>query len=103
MIVPGVLVEIFGRAGVRGALHARGRTGGGLARHLLVTAEQRVPPPPEGALEFRGVVYFAPGEIHWHGATPETYMVHMAINIANTTDGGTEWMDPITDEEYAGG
>jgi quercetin dioxygenase-like cupin family protein len=57
-------------------------------------------PPVE--VEAGGVVYFAPGEKHWHGATPETYMVHMAINIANTTDGGTEWLQPVTDDEYAG-
>jgi len=25
----------------------------------------------------------------------------MAINIANTTDGGTEWLQPVTDDEYA--
>jgi hypothetical protein len=24
----------------------------------------------------------------------------MAINIATTTDGGTDWLDPVTDEEY---
>ena len=46
------------------------------------------------------VVWFSPDEKHWHGATPETYMVHMAINIATTTDGGTDWMEPVTDEEY---
>jgi quercetin dioxygenase-like cupin family protein len=56
-------------------------------------------PPVE--VEAGGVVYFAPGEKHWHGATPDTYMVHMAINIANTTDGGTEWLQPVTDDEYA--
>ena len=58
-------------------------------------------PPVE--IEAGGVVFFAPGEKHWHGATPDTYMVHMAINIANATDGGTEWLEPVTHEEYAGG
>jgi hypothetical protein len=29
-------------------------------------------------------------------------MVHMAINIATTTGGGTEWLEPVTDEQYAG-
>jgi hypothetical protein len=29
-------------------------------------------------------------------------MVHMAINIATTTDGGTDWLEPVTDQEYAG-
>ncbi len=48
------------------------------------------------------VVYFAPDEKHWHGATPQTYMVHVAINVANTTDGGTDWLEPVTAEQYAG-
>jgi hypothetical protein len=29
-------------------------------------------------------------------------MVHMAINVAATTDGGTEWFEPDTDEQYNG-
>jgi hypothetical protein len=29
-------------------------------------------------------------------------MVHMAINVATTTDGGTDWLEPVTDQEYAG-
>ena len=49
-----------------------------------------------------GVVYFAPDEKHWHGATSQTYMVHVAINVANTTDGGTDWLEPVTAEQYAG-
>jgi quercetin dioxygenase-like cupin family protein len=49
------------------------------------------------------VVYFAPGEKHWHGAAPDTFMVHVAINPATNTDGGTEWMEPVTDDEYEGG
>jgi quercetin dioxygenase-like cupin family protein len=48
------------------------------------------------------VVYFAPDEKHWHGAGPETFMVHVAVNPAATSGGGTEWMEPVTDEEYSG-
>ncbi len=53
-------------------------------------------------IEAGDVVYFAPGEKHWHGAGPDTFMVHVAINPANTTSGGTDWMEPVTDEEYPG-
>ncbi len=49
------------------------------------------------------VVHFAPGEKHWHGAGPGTFMVHVAVNPAVETDGGTDWMEPVTDEEYSGG
>jgi len=48
------------------------------------------------------VVYFAPGEKHWHGAAPGTFMVHIAVNPAASSDGGTDWMEPVTDEEYSG-
>lgn len=48
-------------------------------------------------------VYFAPEEKHWHGAAPDAYMVHLAINPANASDGGTAWQEPVTDEEYAVG
>ena len=48
------------------------------------------------------VVYFAPGERHWHGAAPDTFMIHMALNPANATGGGTGWLEPVTNEEYEG-
>ena len=47
------------------------------------------------------VVYFAPGERHWHGAATGSAMVHVAINPAMSSDGGTDWMEPVTDEEYS--
>ena len=48
-------------------------------------------------------VFFAPGEKHWHGAGPDSYMVHVAINPALSSGGGTDWMEPVTDEQYAPG
>ncbi|ABG03127.1 Cupin 2, conserved barrel [Rubrobacter xylanophilus DSM 9941] len=48
------------------------------------------------------VVTFAPGEKHWHGAAPDSCMLHVAINPAASTDGGTEWLEPVGDEEYPG-
>ncbi len=47
------------------------------------------------------IVYFAPGEKHWHGAAPDSFMVHIAVNPAINSDGGTNWMEPVSDEEYA--
>jgi len=45
------------------------------------------------------VVWFAPGEKHWHGATPTTTMTHIAIQEA--LDGKVvEWMERVTDEQY---
>lgn len=49
------------------------------------------------------VVYFSPGERHWHGAAPDSFMVHLALNPATSSDGGTSWQEPVTEEEYANG
>ena len=48
------------------------------------------------------VVWFAPGERHWHGASPGTAMTHIAIHEA--LDGKTvDWMEHVTDEQYTAG
>jgi quercetin dioxygenase-like cupin family protein len=45
------------------------------------------------------VVRFAPGEKHWHGATPTTAMSHIAIHEA--LDGkAVEWLEHVSDEQY---
>lgn len=46
-----------------------------------------------------GAINVLPGVRHWHGASPDAPMVHMAINI-NTEKGVVNWMEPVTDEEY---
>lgn len=46
------------------------------------------------------VVWFEPGEKHWHGAAAETDMAHYAFQEA--LDGAVvEWLDHVTDAEYA--
>jgi quercetin dioxygenase-like cupin family protein len=45
------------------------------------------------------VIWFAPGEKHWHGASPATAMTHIAVQEAK--DGKTvEWMEQVSDEQY---
>jgi quercetin dioxygenase-like cupin family protein len=45
------------------------------------------------------VVWFAPGEKHWHGATATTGMTHIAIQ--ERLDGNVvRWMEPVSDEQY---
>lgn len=45
------------------------------------------------------VVWFAPGEKHWHGATPATAMTHIAIQ--ESLNGKTvEWMEQVSDSQY---
>jgi quercetin dioxygenase-like cupin family protein len=48
------------------------------------------------------VVWFAPGEKHWHGAAPTTAMTHIAIQEA--LDGKVvDWMEKVSDAEYGQG
>jgi quercetin dioxygenase-like cupin family protein len=45
------------------------------------------------------VVWFEPGERHWHGATPITAMTHIAIQ--EKLDGkAVDWLEKVTDEQY---
>jgi hypothetical protein len=41
------------------------------------------------------VGWLAPGERHWHGAGPDTFMAHTGISL-----GSTDWQEPVSDEEY---
>jgi quercetin dioxygenase-like cupin family protein len=45
------------------------------------------------------VVWFAPGEKHWHGASPTTAMTHIAV--AEAQDGKVvDWLEKVSDEQY---
>lgn len=45
------------------------------------------------------VVWFPPGEKHWHGAAPTTAMTHIAIQ--ERLEGKTvDWLEHVTDEQY---
>jgi quercetin dioxygenase-like cupin family protein len=73
-----------------------------LGQTLIVTAGcgwvQREGAPVE---EIRpgDVVWFSPGEKHWHGATATTAMTHIAIQEA-LNGKVVDWMEKVTDEQY---
>ena len=47
------------------------------------------------------VVWFAPGEKHWHGAAPANAMTHIAVH--EVLDGkAVDWLEAVTNEQYAG-
>ncbi|PYP55502.1 MAG: cupin domain-containing protein [Gemmatimonadetes bacterium] len=47
------------------------------------------------------VIWFSPGEKHWHGASPTTALTHIAIQ--EQLDGkAVEWMEKVSDEQYHG-
>ncbi len=73
-----------------------------LGQTLIVTAgrgrAQRESGPIE-EIQPGDVVWFPPGEKHWHGATPTTSMTHVAIQ--EQLDGKVvEWMEKVSDEQY---
>jgi len=73
-----------------------------LGQTLIVTSgcglAQRVGGPIE---EIRpgDVIWFPPGEKHWHGATATTAMTHIAIQ-EQFEGRPVDWMEKVTDEQY---
>lgn len=45
------------------------------------------------------VIWFAPGEKHWHGATATTAMTHIAVQEKLNGE-MVEWMEQVSDEQY---
>jgi quercetin dioxygenase-like cupin family protein len=92
-----VCAQVTFEPGARTAWHTHP-----LGQTLIVTAGcgrcQRWDGPVE---EIRpgDVVWFPPGEKHWHGAAPTTAMSHIAIQ--EQLDGKTvDWMEKVSDEQY---
>ncbi len=73
-----------------------------LGQTLIVTAGCGLAQREGGPIEQirpGDVVWFPPGEKHWHGATATTAMTHIAIQEA--LDGKTvDWMEKVGDGEY---
>ena len=86
--------------GARTAWHAHT-----LGQTLIVTAGcgrvQRWGGPIE---EIRpgDVIWFPPGEKHWHGAAPTTAMTHIAI-VEQLDGKSADWMEQVSDEQYRSG
>ena len=46
------------------------------------------------------VIWFEPGEKHWHGAAPDCAMTHIALQ--EQVDGSAaDWLEPVTDAQYS--
>jgi quercetin dioxygenase-like cupin family protein len=73
-----------------------------LGQTLIVTAGLGwVQKDGEAVQEIRpgDVVWFAPGEKHWHGASPMAAMTHIAIQ--EKLDGkAVDWMEKVTEQQY---
>jgi quercetin dioxygenase-like cupin family protein len=73
-----------------------------LGQTLIVTSGRGLAQREGGPIEEirpGDVVWFGPGEKHWHGAAPTTAMTHIAI--AEALDGkAVDWMEKVSDEQY---
>jgi quercetin dioxygenase-like cupin family protein len=45
-------------------------------------------------------LFFEPGEDHWHGATPNRFMTHLAMLEVDDDGNPAVWGDHVTDAEY---
>ncbi len=48
-------------------------------------------------------VFFEPGENHWHGAAPDRFMVHIAMQQSDTGGNHISWGEHVSDAQYTGG
>ena len=54
---------------------------------------------PAQVIQEGDVVKIYPNVKHWHGATPDSWLIHIAI-IANPQKGDAVWLEHVTDEDY---
>jgi len=76
-----------------------------LGQHLVVTAGCGLAQSWDGPIsQIRpgDVIWFKPGEKHWHGAASTTSVTHIAIQ--EQLDGKTaDWLEKVSDEQYQAG
>ena len=73
-----------------------------LGQTLIVTAGQgwaQVWGGPREDIRPGDVVWFAPGEKHWHGATATTAVTHIALQ-EKLEGKAVDWLEPVSDEQY---
>ena len=86
--------------GARTAWHAHP-----LGQTLIVTAGCGLAQGWGGAVQKirpGDVIWFSPGEKHWHGATPTTGMTHISI-VEQLEGKSADWMEKVSDEDYQAG
>ena len=54
---------------------------------------------PVEEIRLGDVVWIPPGQKHWHGASPETGMTHIAIQ-GEVGGKNVDWMEKVSEEEY---
>jgi quercetin dioxygenase-like cupin family protein len=65
---------------------------------LIVASGHGMVETKDGAREHLNpgdVVWAPPGEVHWHGAAPDSFINHTAVSLGTTT-----WAEQVDDELY---
>lgn len=70
----------------------------------IVSGAGRVQKAGEGVVEVSAgdVIWFEPGERHWHGAAPNCLMSHLAVQRADEAGRTAAWQEHVSDTDYAG-
>lgn len=90
-------VSVSFEAGARTAWHTHP-----LGQTLIVTAGAGLAQTEGGpvqALRPGDVVWFAPGEKHWHGAAPQSDMTHIALQ-EELNGSAVTWLEHVSDADY---
>ncbi len=45
-------------------------------------------------------VFFEPGEEHWHGAAPNRFMAHVAMQQVDDEGNAATWLEHVADGDY---
>ena len=91
----GIMVNnVFFEPGARTHWHTHG-----VAQVLYVLAGEGRVQSRDGTgspLRVGDTVHIPAGEEHWHGAAPDSYLLHLAVSV-----GDTNWLDAVSEEDYA--
>lgn len=68
----------------------------------ILSGAGRVQRAGEGIIDVSpgDVVWFEPGERHWHGAATDRAMVHLAVQRADASGQAATWQEHVSDQEY---
>lgn len=95
-----------------GCAHVRFSPGARTAWHAHPKGQTLYVTDGIGLVSYRGgnaveirpgdVVYIEPNEEHWHGATPDRFMAHVAMQEADAQGEMVTWLEQVSDDEYRG-
>ncbi|WP_345986040.1 cupin domain-containing protein [Sulfurimonas sp. HSL-1656] len=74
-------------------------------QHMIVTSGVGYTQTWKGerrTLRVGDVVWCPVGVKHWHGASEKIAMTHLVITGSDKNGKNVEWLEPVTDEQYAG-